>query len=281
MRDRSPLGKFGLVLTWVVLVAGSLAMLVPFYIMLTMSLKSPDDVSASSYLALPRVFQWQNYITVLTNPNVSFPLFFRNTAFVAGFSCLGVVMTSALVAYPFARMEFDGKQKLFVLLLSTMMLPGIVTMIPNYVLFRYLHWIDTYNPLIIPAYFGGGAYNIFLLRQFFLGIPRELDEAAVLDGASNAVIFWRVILPLAKPALATVGVFSFVGAWQDFMGPLLYLNDPEKLTLEVGLRSYQSLAGTQFHLVMAASVLVTLPLILIYFFAQRFFVKGIVMTGIK
>src|SRR5262249_39059225 len=160
-------------------------------------------------------------------------------------STIGVVFTSALVAFPFARMEFDGKEKLFLLLLSTMMLPGIVTMIPNYVLFKYLHWIDTFCPLVVPAFFGGGAYNIFLLRQFFLGIPRDLDEAAHLDGATNAIIFWRVILPLAKPALATVAVFSFVGAWQDFMGPLLYLNDPEKLTLEVGLRSYQSLAGSK------------------------------------
>jgi ABC-type glycerol-3-phosphate transport system permease component len=256
-------------------------MLVPFYIMLTMSLKSPDDLATSSYLALPRSFQWQNYLTVLTNPNVSFPLFFRNTLTIAGLSTLGVVLTSALVAFPFARLQFDGKEQLFLLLMSTMMLPGIVTMIPNYVLFKYLHWIDTFNPLIVPAFFGGGAFNIFLMRQFFLGIPKELDEAAVLDGASNAVVFWRVILPLAKPALATVGVFSFVGAWQDFMGPLLYLNDPEKLTLEVGLRSYNSLAGSQFHLVMAASVLVTLPLICIYFFTQRYFVKGIVMTGIK
>jgi ABC-type glycerol-3-phosphate transport system permease component len=264
-----------------VLLAGSIAMLVPFYIMLAMSLKSPSELATTSYFAWPSALHWENYTKVLTNPNVSFPLFFRNTTFISVLVTLGVVLSSAVVAYPFARLEFDGKGKLFLVLLSTMMLPGIVTMIPSYVLFRYFHWIDTFFPLIVPAFFGGGAYNVFLLRQFFLGIPRELDEAALLDGANNAVIFWRVIMPLSKPALATVGVFTFVGAWHDFMGPLLYLNDPDKLTLEVGLRSYQSLAGTDYHLVMAASVLVTLPLIVLFFFTQRYFVKGIVMTGIK
>ena len=281
MKDRSSMGKLARVITWCVLCAGALAMLVPFYIMLTMALKSPDDLATSTYLQWPRHLEWGNFLTVLTNPNVSFPLFFRNTAFIAICVTTGVVLTSALVAFPFARLEFDGKSRLFTLLLSTMMLPGIVTMIPNYVLFRYLHWIDTYNPLIVPAFFGGRAYNIFLMRQFFFSIPKELDEAAMLDGASNAVTFWRVILPLAKPALATVGVFTFVGTWQDFMGPLIYINDPEKQTLEVGLRSYQSLAGSQFHLVMAASVMVTLPLIVLFFLTQRFFVKGIVMSGIK
>ncbi len=281
MVNRSPFGRFGLALTWLVLLMGSVAMLVPFYIMVTTSLKSPDDIATSSYLAWPRTLEWKNYVTVLTNVNVSFPLFFRNTAFIAICSTIGVVLSSALVAFPFARLNFDGKNKLFTLLLSTMMLPGIVTMIPNYVLFKYLHWVDTYNPLIIPAFFGGGAYNIFLMRQFFMGIPKDLDEAAMLDGATNAVTFWRVIIPLAKPALATVAVFSFVGSWQDFMGPLIYINDPNKQTLEVGLRTYTSLTGTQFHLVMAAAVMVTTPLIILFFFTQRFFVKGIVMTGIK
>jgi ABC-type glycerol-3-phosphate transport system permease component len=281
MNDRSLFGKLGRGATWCVLCIGALMMLIPFYIMLTMALKSPDDLATSTYLQLPRHLEWGNFLKVLSNPNVSFPLFFRNTAFIAISVTTGVVLTSALVAFPFARLEFDGKNRLFTLLLSTMMLPGIVTMIPNYVLFRYLHWIDTYNPLIIPAFFGGGAYNIFLMRQFFLSIPKDLDEAAVLDGASNAVTFWRVILPLAKPALATVGVFTFVGTWQDFMGPLIYINDPDKQTLEVGLRNYQSLAGAQYHLVMAASVMVTLPLIILFFLTQRFFVKGIVMSGIK
>ena len=267
--------------TWVVLFIGAAAMLVPFYIMLAMSLKSPDELNSSSYLDWPQHLAWENYIKVLTNPNVSFPLFFKNTLTIASCATVGALLTSAIVAYPFARLNFDGKDRLFILILSTMMLPGIVTMIPNYVLFKYFHWIDTFYPLIVPAFFGGGAFNIFLFRQFFLSIPKELDEAAMLDGANHLTTFFRIILPQAKPVLATVGVFSFVATWQDFMGPLLYLNDPQKLTLEVGLRSYNGLMGSQYNLVMAGAVLVTLPLIIIYLFSQRYFVRGIVMTGIK
>jgi multiple sugar transport system permease protein len=160
-------------------------------------------------------------------------------------------------------------------------LPAIVTMIPTYVLYANLRWIDTFFPLWVPAWFGGGAFNIFLMRQFFMGIPRELDEAAVLDGASHSTIFWRVIMPLAKPALATVGIFCFIYNWKDFMGPLLYLNSPENQTLEVGLQTYRGLQNEQWHLLMAGSVLVMIPLIALFLIGQKFFVKGIVMTGGK
>jgi multiple sugar transport system permease protein len=162
-----------------------------------------------------------------------------------------------------------------------MMLPGIVTMIPTYVLYKYLHWVDTFYPLIVPAFFGGGAFNIFLLRQFFMGIPRELDEAAILDGANNATIFWRVILPNSGAALATVGIFAFIFNWRDFMGPLLYLNAPEKQTLELGLRTYQSLNAEKWELLMAGAVLVMIPLLVLFLVGQRYFVRGIVMTGGK
>lgn len=279
---KAPIGsRFSIAGTWVVLAIGAVAMLIPFYVMLAMSLKTPAEISNSSFLDWPKDLTWENYRTVLTNPNVSFQLFFRNTLFIAIFSTIGIVMTSAMVAYPFARLKFAGKDRLFILLLSTMMLPGIVTMIPTYILYKYLHWIDTFYPLIIPAYFGGGAFNIFLLRQFFMSLPRELDEAAILDGATHAKIFWQIVLPLSGPALATVAVFSFVGSWRDFMGPLLYLNDPEKQTLELGMRTYRSLANDQWQLIMAASVLVMLPLIIIFLVTQRYFVKGIVMTGLK
>jgi multiple sugar transport system permease protein len=166
-------------------------------------------------------------------------------------------------------------------LLATMMLPGIVTMIPTYLVFKYLHWVDTFLPLWVPAWFGGGAFNIFLLRQFFKGIPMELDEAAVLDGASHSTIFWRIILPLSGPALATVGIFSFIYVWRDFQGPLLYLNSPEKQTLELGLQTYRSLNNEQWNLLMAAATLVTIPLIVLFLVGQRWFVRGIVMTGGK
>ena len=256
-------------------------MVVPFLVTLFMSLKTPNEIATSSPWSWPKEVAWDNYVKVLTNPNVSFLLFLKNTTVIAVLSTLGVIITSSMVAYAFARLRFRGRDRLFVVLISTMMLPAIVTMIPTYILYKYLHWIDTFYPLIVPAFLGGGAYNIFLLRQFFMGLPRELDEAAFLDGATHSTIFWRIVMPLSGPALATVGVFTFIYNWRDFMGPLIYLNDPNKQTLEVGLQTYQSLANQQWNLITAAAVLVMIPLIVIFLFSQRFVVKGVVMTGLK
>lgn len=249
--------------------------------MVAMALKTEHEIATTSAWAWPQDLTWANFTTVLTNPNVSFQLFFKNTFVIALLSTTGVLVSSALVAYGFARLRFRGRDRLFLLLLSTMMLPAVVTMIPTYVLYKYLYWIDTFYPLWVPAWFGGGAFNIFLLRQFFMSIPRELDEAALLDGASHSVILWRIILPLSGPALATVGLFAFIYSWKDFMGPLLYLNSPEKQTLELGLQTYRSLNNEQWHLLMAGSVLVMLPLIVLFIFGQRWFIKGIMMTGGK
>jgi ABC-type glycerol-3-phosphate transport system permease component len=162
-----------------------------------------------------------------------------------------------------------------------MMLPGIVTMIPQYVLWKYLGWIDTFYPMTIPAFFGGGAYNIFLLRQFLMGIPRDIDEAALIDGANHATIFWKLLIPNMGPAMATVGIFAFIYNWKDFMGPLVILNSPENQTLELGLATYRALNQNQWELLMAGSVLVMIPIMVLFFLGQRYFVKGIVMTGIK
>ncbi len=266
---------------WLVLVVGSFAFLAPLYLMLAMSLKTPAELGATVAWAWPKAPTFENFQIVLTNPNASFIMFFKNSTIIAVLSTSGVVITSALVAYAFSRLKFRGRDRLFVLLLSTMMLPGIVTMIPTYVLYKYLHWVDTFYPLWVPAWFGGGAFNIFLMRQFFMGIPRELDEAAILDGAHHSTIFWRILLPNAGAALATVGIFAFIGAWKDFMGPLIYLNDPNKQTLEDGLRTYQSLQSEKWELLMAGSVLVMIPLVILFLVGQRFFVKGIVMSGIK
>ena len=222
-----------------------------------------------------------NFKEVLSTPNVDFALFFRNSLFIAVMSTAGVLVSSAVVAYPFARLNFRGKDRLFILLLSTMMLPGIVTLIPTYVLYKELHWINTFYPLWVPAWLGGGAFNIFLLRQFFMAIPRELDEAAVLDGASNGRIFWQIIMPNSGPALATVGIFAFIYNWRDFQGPLIFLNAPDKQTLEVGLNTFKGFNALQWNLLMAAAVLVMVPLILMFILGQRYFVKGIVMTGGK
>lgn len=281
MKQATVKEKIGRVLAFILLVVGAIAFMLPLYVTLAMSLKSPSEVANTSSWAWPVNLTWENYAKVLTNPNAQFHLFFRNSTFITVMSTLGVLVTSALVAYAFARISFRGRDRLFILLLSTMMLPGIVTMIPTYIMYRYMGWIDTFYPLWVPAWFGGGAYNIFLLRQFFLGIPRELDEAAVLDGASHATIFWRIIVPNSGPALATVGIFSFIYSWRDFLGPLVFLNDPEKHTLELGLRTYQSLNQEQWELLMAASILVLLPLVVLFLVGQKFFVKGIVMTGGK
>lgn len=263
-----------------VLALGSALFLVPFYVMLVMSLKSPEEIAKTNMLSWPQAITWDNYREVLTNPGVVFSLLLKNTVLISALSMIGTLISSVMVAYAFARLKFPGRDRLFLILLSTMMLPGIVTMIPTYVLFAKLHWVNTFLPLVVPAFLGS-AYNIFLLRQFFLGLPRELDEAALLDGATHWTILFRVIVPLSGPALTTVGVFTFIGAWRDFMGPLLYLNDPERQTLEVGLRLYKTMNEEQWHLLMAASVMVTLPLIVLFLVGQKAFVRGIVMTGGK
>ncbi|MCU0315547.1 MAG: carbohydrate ABC transporter permease [Fimbriimonadaceae bacterium] len=273
--------KFWKVVLFILLCLGSIVFLIPFWVTLMMSLKSTADIAGTPLWSWPTEPSLQNYVKVLTNENAPFLLFFRNTTVIAVLSTVGVLITSALAAYAFARLNFRGRDGLFIVLLATMMLPGIVTMIPTYVMYKYLSWVDSFLPLWVPAWFGGGAFNIFLLRQFYMGIPRELDEAAVIDGASHATIFWRIIMPLSGPALATVGIFALIYNWRDFMGPLLYLNDPKKQTLELGLRTYQTLNSAQWDLLMAASILVLIPLVILFVVGQKFFVRGIVMTGGK
>jgi len=267
--------------TLAILTLGILLFLLPLYVMLAMALKEQTEVATTSMWAWPKHPTLANFHEVLTNPNVSFSLFLKNTTFITVTSTIGVVMTSAMAAYGFARVEFVGRDRIFLVLLATMMLPGIVTMIPTYVMYANIGWVNSFKPLIVPAFFGGGAFYIFLLRQFYMGIPRELDEAAFLDGASHWTVFSRVLLPLARPALVTVALFQFMGTWRDLLGPLLYLNDPDKQTLEVGLNTYSALQGEKWHLLMAGSVLIMIPIIIMFFVGQRSFVKGIVMTGGK
>lgn len=263
------------------LVLGAILFALPFWTSVMISLKTPGEIARSASWAWPQQITFGNYQEVLTNPNVSFPGFFRNTTVITIVSTLGVVLSSSMVAYAFARLRFRGRDRLFPLFLATMMLPGIVTQIPTYLLFKELHWVNTALPLMVPAWFGGGAFNIFLLRQFFMGLPRELDEAAIIDGASHFRIWGQIVMPLSVPALVTVGLFAFVGTWRDFMGPLIYLNDTEKQTLELGLATYNSLRAQEWHLIMAGSVLVTIPLIILFFVGQKSFIKGISMSGLK
>ena len=272
---RAALGLF------VLACAGAALTLVPFYLMVVLSLKTDAEVAQSPW-ALPHVPQWVNYVRTWTldGTDVTFATFFRNTLVIAVLSTLGTVLSSSLVAFGFSRLRFPGRDRLFGLLLATMMLPGIVTLIPSYIGFRYLHWIDTLYPLIVPAFFAG-AFNVFLLRQFFLTLPRELDEAARLDGASYFQVYWHVLLPLCRPAMVTVGLFAFIYAWKDLMSPLIYLNSTQNQTLELGLRTFQTIHGTEWNLLMAGSVIVLIPLLVMFFAGQRYFVQGIVMSGLK
>lgn len=228
---------------------------------------------------IPKRFVWENYPKVLRT--IPYLLFMRNSIFVTGMSTLGELLSCSLVAYAFARLRFPGRNTLFVILLGTLMIPYPVTMVPTFILFNTLNWVNTYLPLIIPPYFAP-AYNVFLLRQFFLTINRELDEAAEVDGASKFRIYWQIMLPLAKPALATVAIFSFMWYWNDFLGPLIYLSDIEKFTLALGVNYLRGArGGGDLSMQMAASVMFILPCIVLFFVAQRYIVQGIVTTGIK
>lgn len=268
-------------LVTILLIVGSIAFILPVYTTLAMSLKTPSELARTAAWSWPTQPTTANYREVLENPNVSFVKLFFNTTAIAVLATLGTAISSSMVAYAFAKVNFVGRDRLFMIVLSTMMLPAIVTMIPTYILFKELRWVNTILPLTVPAFFGGGAFNIFLLRQFFLGIPKELDEAAKIEGAGHWTVYSRVVLPLSGSALATVSVFCFIYHWRDFMGPLIYLNDPNTQTLEIGLATYNSLRAEQWHLLMAGSIMVTIPLIVIFILGQRYFVKGIAMSGFK
>lgn len=250
--------------------------------MLSSSLHTLPDVFAQPYRWLPAVLQWENYVRAVTILPV--PLFLWNTIVITVPVMAATALSSALVAYGFARFRFPGRDLLFSLCLATMMLPGQVTMIPLYVLFARLGWVDTYLPLIVPALFGSPFY-IFLLRQFFLTIPKDSEEAALIDGASRLRIWWSIILPQARPALATVLIFTFIGTWNDFFGPLLYLNSPEKATLTLGLNLMKTqVLGSgvvEWNVLMAGSLLVLLPNVVLFFLAQQHFIKGISMGASK
>lgn len=257
----------------------------PFFWTVSSSLKTPPEIATYPPRLLPKIPQWRNYAEVLTLFGYPYGRWFINSVFISTVSTLGTVLTSALVAYGFARFRFRGREVLFLITLATMMLPSQVTLIPQFLMFHKLGWVNTFKPLIVPYWFGV-AFYIFLLRQFFLTIPRELDEAATIDGASPWRIFWVIILPLCKPALVTAALISFMHHWSDFMGPIVYLNRPEMLTIAVGLRFMHEVPelGTGrpiTHLLMAGTALSVLTPVMIFFAGQRFFVRGIVTSAIK
>jgi multiple sugar transport system permease protein len=261
--------------------------LLPFVWMLSTSLKRVDKTMTDTPELIPRPFQPDNYWKVIVSDKVNFPLYTRNTLIIAAFTVAGTTLSSAIVAYGFARIRFRGRGLLFGLMLSTMMIPFPVMMLPLFIIFRFigdhtpLQMLGTFKPLWLPAWFGS-AFSIFLMRQFFLTIPNELGEAARIDGCTEWGIFWRIMLPLSKPALAVVALFSFMWAWNNFLGPLLFLQRPEQYTLALGLQAFQSQqGGTDWNLLMAASMLIMLPVILLFFVAQKTFIRGIATTGLK
>ena len=265
--------------TFCLLLAGAILFTIPFLWTISTALKTPEEIAKDPTHLIPNQFAWDNFYKAWTA--LPFTQFVLNTLFITVLNTIGTVFTASLVAYGFARFNFKGRNLCFYAMLATMMLPGQVTMIPVFMIWRELHAIDTFYPLIVGSYFGGGAFNIFLLRQFLLTIPRELDEAAMLDGASYPRIWWSILLPLSTPALATVAIFSFIGNWDSFDGPLIYLNSPEKYTVAMGLRMFQDSFGTNLEQLMAASVIHILPTIVIFFFAQRYFLKGIALSGLS
>ena len=254
-------------------------MIMPFLWLVTSSFKPEMDIFIFPPKWIPNPWRPQNYVDALTYK--PFNIYFKNTLWIVTLNLIAILGSASLCAYGFARIKFWGRDFWFVLVLSTMMVPYFVLMIPQFVIFSRLHWIDTFLPLTVPFFFGGGAFNIFLLRQFFRTLPEELADAARIDGCSEFRIYWNIMMPMAKAALAAVAIFTFLNAWNDFIGPLLYLNSPEKFTVAIGLATFRSVMRTRYDLLMAASSAMILPVVVLFFFAQRYFIQGVVLSGLK
>jgi multiple sugar transport system permease protein len=284
----TPLQKkqFKIALTHVALVLLSALFVMPILWMLTTSVKPINETMTSPPRWIPSQFQFWNYGEAVMYGSqelgyIPFLVYARNTVIITILTVTGAVCSNALVAYSFARLKWPGRDLFFSITLATMMVPFPVLMVPTFALFRWLGWVGTFRPLWVPAFFAS-AFSIFLLRQFFRTIPMELSEAAKIDGASEMRTFIDVIIPLAKPALAVVALFTFMGSWNDFMGPLIYLVDQKTFTLSVGLQAYQTThGGTPWNLLMAASAMVILPIVIVFFFAQKLFIQGIATSGLK
>lgn len=276
MRTRAWVEK-GLV--YLVLVAGGLFSLLPLIWLIRSSLMDMGQIFELPPIWIPDPFRFGNFSEALTI--LPFGRYFINTTVIVIFTMLGVLVTCSISAYSFARMSWRGRDLVFGLLLSSMMLPYAVTLIPTFIGWSKLGLTNSFIPLIASAWFGGGAFNIFLLRQFYLSIPRDLDEAAYVDGASHWRIFISIIIPLTRPALVVVGLFTFLASWNDFLGPLVYLNSESKYTLALGLQQFKGMYAAEWHLMMAAATVVLAPAIVVFFIGQRYFIEGITLTGIK
>jgi len=262
---------------YLLLVILALTMLAPFLSMLGTSLMTELEVYHFPPKFIPTHWRWANFAEAMTMQ--PFGRYFLNTMIVAGVSVVGQLIFCSMAAYAFARLKFIGRDKLFALYLATMMIPAIVTIIPAFLIITKFGWMNTYWALFTPSL--SSVWGIFLLRQFFQTIPKDLEDAARIDGASEFTIFWRIILPLSKPALATLAIFAFMGSWKDFLWPLIVTNRMDMRTVEVGIATFSSLYNTDLPHQMAAAVVVMVPIIIVFFIAQKYFVRGITLTGLK
>ncbi len=263
-----------------VLIAFGTMFIFPFLWMLTTALKTSNELLQGTDVLFPADPQWINFRVAIET--VPFFLYMKNSFLLVFFAIVGTLFSSTLTAYAFAKLQWPGRDVFFVIMLATMMIPMQVLLIPTYIMYAKIGWLGTRLPLILPYFFGGGsAFYIFMLRQFFKGIPKDLTESAIVDGASHFMIFIKIMLPLVKPALITVTLFTFMFVWNDYFGPLIYLSDPEQWTIALGLRAFQSQYSGRFDLMMAASLLTMIPTLLIFFFAQNSFIEGITFSGIK
>lgn len=264
---------------YALLILGGVICFIPLGWMVSTSLKTPGTEFIFPPELIPRPVVWSNYIDAVTRPGHPFFLYTRNSVVITLAATLGTVLTSSFVAFGFARIRFRGRDFWFIVLLSTLMLPDVVRLIPSFILFKLLGWIDTLLPLIVPFWFGVNAFYVFLIRQYFRTIPLELDEAALMDGAAYVRIYWQVILPISGPVLGAVTIFSVLSHWNDFLGPLIYTNSVDLRTLALGLRFFMSRTGTDWNQLMAASILMLAPILALFFSMQRYFIRGIHMTG--
>lgn len=263
---------------YIVLIVFSLLLLFPFYWMLRSSFMTDREIFSIRPKWFPDSFLFENYIEAFKT--APFGRYFLNSFFIVFANVTGAIISSSFAAFGFTRFKFKGRDFFFGLLISTMMIPYTVLMIPQFIGWQVVGAYNTYWPLILPAFFGS-AFNIFLVKQFYMGIPREYDEAALVDGAGYLTIYARIILPMAKPALCTVGVFTFMNTWNDFMGPLLYLNSQQMKTVSLGLQMFIGQFTQQWNLLMAAAAVVMIPMIIVFFMAQKYFIEGITFSGLK
>lgn len=257
----------------------ALFFIIPFLWILSTSLKGDAQIFTIPPQWIPEAFHWENYAKVFER--IPFLLYVKNSVFVSAIIITGTVLSSSIVAYSFACLNWPGRNFLFIIVLASMMLPIQVIMIPVFVIFKEIGWLNSFKPLTLPSFLGGSAFNIFLLRQFFLSIPRDLLDSARIDGCSEFRIYWNIVLPNAKPALATVAILTFMFSWNDFLGPLIYLSDQSKGTIALGLGMFVGQYVTEWSLLMAASMLMMLPMLLIFFVFQKYFIQGFIMSGLK